>query len=322
MLTYFEDLPNEIILYLFSTYFNGVELFNTFFKLNSRIDYLIKSLNNIHLHLERHDDDKSFDLFSTKIISLYIGSKHKSVNFIPLLINVRSITVVDPTIIQIMNLSTIGKNLEHISIIWSNPCLVDLMSIRLFYELIFSASSSENLLSCRFYLPKSHSSYLEPKHCTLSLLHSIYVQICIPSVDFRRIIRLCPNLIRLEIEIMDDIDSNEDKILILSHYQHLKIQKFYIYNLLSLDIFDILLMYLPNLEYLYVSMKFSSHPIDIFEQLSPIIHRIYHLKEFHFRFTTDSWNLGQHQLEKIKQINPFFSNIFIQYENDEIIFIS
>ncbi|CAF0858462.1 unnamed protein product [Rotaria sordida] len=322
MHTHFEELPNELILHIFSTYFDGVQLYKSFFGLNSRYDHLIKSINNIHLRLEYQDDDKSLYLFSTKVISIYIGQKHRSINFIPLLINVRSVTLVDPTIIQIINLLDIGKNLEHASIIWSNPYLINSMSARSFYELIFSASSCESLRSCRLYLPKSHSLYLEPKHCTLLLLCSIYVQLSIPSVDFRRIIRLCPNLIRLEIEIIDDTDSNEEKIIVLSHYQHVNIRRFHIYNLLSLDIFDILMVYIPNIENIYISMKFPSHPIDVFEHLSSIINRIEHLKEFHFHFTTDFWNLGQHQLETIKQMNPFFSNILIQNDDDEIIFIS
>ncbi|CAF1659893.1 unnamed protein product, partial [Rotaria magnacalcarata] len=161
----FEEIPNELILYIFCTYFDGVQLHKNFFGLNSRFDTLIKSINNIHLRLEYQDDDNSLDLFSSKATSLYIGSKHRSIHFIPFLINVRSITLVDPTIIQIMNLLEIGKTLERISIIWSNPYLINEMSARSFYELIFSASSSENLRSCRFYLPKSHCLYLEPKQC-------------------------------------------------------------------------------------------------------------------------------------------------------------
>ncbi|CAF1267899.1 unnamed protein product [Rotaria sp. Silwood1] len=322
MHTRFEQLPNEVIFNIFSNYFDGVQLYKSFFGLNSRYNNLIKSLNNIHLHLECQDDDKCIYLYSTKVISLYIGQKHRSINFIPLLINVRSVTIVDPTILQIIYLLDIGQNLEHASIIWSNIYLINSISARSFYELIFSASSSNNLRSCRFYLPKSHSLYLEPKHCILPLLRTIHVQLSIPSVDFRRIIRLCPNLIRLDVEIIDDIYSNEEKIIVLSHYQHINIRRFHIYNLLSLDIFDILMGYLPNLEKLYISMKFPSHPIDVFEQLSSIIHRIDRLKELHFRLTTDFWNLGQHQLEQVKQINPFFANIFIENQDDEIIFIS
>lgn len=316
----FEELPNEIILHIFSTYFNGVELYKFFFGLKSRFDDLIKSLDKIHLHLESKDDDKSIELFCKNVISLYIGPKHKSVKFIPYLINIRSITLVDPTIVQIMNLMEIGKTLEYASIIWSNPYLINAISARSFYEFIFSANSSENLRSCRLYLPKSHSLYLEPKNCLLTLLRSVYVQISIPSVDFRRIIRLCPNIIRLEIEIIDDNDSNEERIIVLNHYQHGNIRRFHIYNLLSLDILDIFMGYLPNLEHLYVSMRISSHPINVFEQLSNIIHRIDRLKKFNFRFTTDFWNLGKHQLERLKHINPFFSNISIETQDDEIVF--
>ncbi|CAF2863760.1 unnamed protein product [Rotaria sp. Silwood2] len=191
-----------------------------------------------------------------------------------------------------------GKNLQHVSILWSNPYLINSMSARSFYELIFSASSSESLCSCGYYLPKSHSSYIEPKRCQLSLL------------------------LRLEIEIIDDIDNNEEKIIVLSHCQHLHIRRFHIYNLLSLDIFDILMGYLPNLEKLYISMKFSSHPIDIFEQCSSIIHRIDRLKELHFRLTTDFWNIGQHQFEKLKHINPFLQIFLLKIKTMKLILLA
>ena len=319
MCTHFEDLPNELFLELFRTYFDGVQLYKSFFGLNYRFDSLLKSLNNIYLRLQYSDDDQTFNLFSTKIISLYIHSQHKTIKFLPFLVNVRSITLVHPGIIQIRNLLEIGKRLEYISILWSNPDEIDIISVRLFYELIFCASSSKNLRSCRFYLPQSHSLYIEPRSCSLPLLHSIYVQITIPIGDFRRILRLCPNLIRCEIEIVDNIGHNEERIIVLSHNEHINIRRFHISNLLSLDIFDIYIGYLPKLENLYISMKFNLFPMDLFKQLSNLIHRIDYLKNFHFHFSTDSWNLGQKQLETLQLINPFFQNLSIKYQNNQII---
>jgi hypothetical protein len=320
MSTRLEDLPNELFFQIFSVYFDGVQLYKIFFGLNSRFNCLLKSLNNIYLRLEDSNDNQSINLFSTKVISLYIGSKHQSIKFLPLLINIRSITLVDPTIIQILNLLEISHHLEHISILWSNPYSVNLISVRSFYELIFSASSSESLRSCRFYLPENHSAYFEPKHISFSFLRSIYVQISIPLADFRRLIHLCPHLIRFEIEIIDNSYSNEETIIVFNYHEHVNIRRFHIYNLLSLDIFHIYIEHLPNLENLYISMTFPSHPIDVFQQLSQIIYRINHLKNFHFRFSTDFCNLDQQQLEKLKQINPFFENISIQNEDDEIVF--
>src|SRR5690349_181060 len=113
MLTCLEDLPNELFFHIFSIYFDGVQLYKIFFGLNSRFNYLLKSLNNIYLRLEDSNDDKCLNFFSTNIISLYIGSKHKSIHFIPLLINIRSITLVDPTIIQIIYLLEISQNLKY-----------------------------------------------------------------------------------------------------------------------------------------------------------------------------------------------------------------
>jgi hypothetical protein len=320
MLTRFEHLPNELFFDIFSVYFDGVQLYKSFFGLNSRFDSLLKSLNNVSLHLKDSNDDKSINLFSTNVVSLYISSIHKSIKFIPLLVNVRSITFVDPSVIQIMNLLEISHNLEHISIIWSNPYLVNLISARAFYELIFSGSSSENIRSCRFYLPESHSLYIEPKTISFPLLHSIYVQITNPMADFRRLVNLCPNLIRFEIEIIDNENSNEERIVFFNHYENINIRRFHIYNLLSIDIFDIYIEHLPNLEYLYISMKFPSYPLDVFEQISQIIHRINHLKNFYFRFSTDFWSLGQQQFEKLKQINHFFEKMSIKNQDDEIIF--
>jgi hypothetical protein len=163
---------------------------------------------------------------------------------------------------------------------------------------------------------------LEPKYCSLPLLHSIYVQLSIPLADFRRIIRLCPNLVRLEIEIVDNGYSNEEIILVLSPDEHIHIRRFHIYNLLSFDIFDIYIEHLPNLENLYISMNFTAYPWDVFRQFSNLIDRINHLKEFHFRFSTFFCNFDHQQLERLKQLNPFFVNILIENENEKFIFSS
>jgi hypothetical protein len=321
MFTHFQDLPNELFLEIFSSYFHGGELYKTFFGLNFRFDCLLKSLKNIYLRLEHSNDDQTFNLFSTKVISLFINSKHKSIHFIPLFVNIRSITLVDPTIIQIRNLLEIGKSVEYISIFWSNVHEIDLISVRAFYELIFCACSSENLRSCRFYLPKSHSLYIEPKCCSLILLTSLYVQITIPISDFRRILRLCPNLIRIEIEIVDNITDNEETIILLNHYEHFNIRRFHIYNLLSFQILDIYIQYLPKLENLFISMKFNSFSMDLFQQLSNLIDRIDYLNKFHFRFSIDSCNSDQQQLKTIQLINTFFQNLSIEKQDHQIIFI-
>ena len=319
MLTRLEELPNELFLYMFCTYFDGVQLYKSFFGINSRFNSLLKSLKNIYLRLEYSEDDESIKFFSTQVVSLYIGSRHNSQRFVPFLIHVRSITLVDPTMIQIMNLLEIGNNLEHVSILWSNPYLMNIISVRSFYELIFSSSSSENLRSCRLCLPQSHSLYLEPKQCSLPLLHSAHIQISLPIADFRRIIRLCPNLIRLEIEIIENND-NEELTLILNHFEHINIRRFHISNLISLDIFDIYIGYLPYIENVYISMKFSSDLMDIFEQFSSLINRIDYLKEFYFYFSTNILKLGENELEIIQKLNPFFSNINIRNEDNQIIF--
>ncbi|CAF3618350.1 unnamed protein product [Adineta steineri] len=322
MSTRLEDLPNELFVHLFSNYFHGVELYKLFSGLNIRFNNLLKLLNNIYIRLENSNDDQCLNFFSQKIHSLYIDSQHKSIHFLPLLINIRSITLVDPTIIQIINLLEISSNVERICIQWSNPYLINLISARSFYELIFSASSLENLRSCRLYLPENHSFYFEPKHCTLPLLHTIYVQITIPLADFRRIIRLCPNLIRLEIEIIDNGHSNNETIILLNHCEHRNIRQFHVYNLLSLDILEIYIDYFSKLTKLYISMKLTSYPLDVFKQISNLIHRIYHLKQFHFRFSTHCWNIGYQQLQILKQLNPFFENIHIENKNNEVVFIN
>jgi len=219
-----------------------------------------------------------------------------------------------------MNLLEISENLEHISILWSNSYSINLISARAFYELIFSASSSKTIRSCRFYLPECHKLYLEPKQISFPLLHSIYIQITIPLDDFRRLINLCPNLIRLEIEIINKESINEEIIPLYSHNEHINIRRFHIYNLLSIDILDIYIEHLPNIEYLFLSMKSSCYPMDIFEQLSKIINRINHFKKFSFRFSTDIWNFDQQQLEKLKQLNHFFGKISIKKQDDQFVF--
>ncbi|UJR24763.1 hypothetical protein I4U23_006137 [Adineta vaga] len=312
MFTHFEDLPNELFIYLFTNYFHGVQLYNIFYGLNIRLNYLLKSLNKIHLRLENSTDDQCIDLFSTNIISLFINSQHKSIHFIPLLINICAITLIDPTIIQIMNLLEISKHLQYISIRWSNLNEINLMSVRIFYELIFSANASNNLRSCRLYLPESHSYYLEPKHCTLPLLHTIYVQISQPLADFRRILRLCPNLHRLEIELIDFTD----EIMILCNYQeHIHIRRFHIHNLTSLNVFNIYIGYLPNVENLYISMNIPLDTLEFFKQLSQSIHRIDRLKEFHCRLSTKFRTCNDDKLEIFKEFNPFFAQIHLEYED-------
>lgn len=322
MSTCLEDLPNELFLHLFATYFDGGQSYRTFFSLNARLDRLLKSLDRIHLRLDNTDDDRALELFATKAISVHIGPAHRSVKFSSALKHVRSVTLVDPSVVQIMYLLQIGQHLEHAHVIWSNPHVIDLVSARAFYELIFSAGAVESLRSCRLFLPPGHSSYLEPKHCTLPQLYSLYAQISVPMADFRRLLRLCPNLSRLELEIVDDGYSNSETLIFVGHLEHEHIRQFHVHNLLSLDVLDIYLGSLSRVEQLYISTKLPAHPLDVFKQLARVIHRLNRLRTFRFRVATGGWNLGHQRLELVRNLHPFFAHTRVESDDDEIFFVN
>jgi len=100
-----QSLPNEIFIDLYE-YFDAQELFQSFYNLNSRFNFLLRSLSNLSIHF-RSSNTNSLNhkmIFSSQIHTLNIYSQHniKLNQFF----NLRSLIIWFPTDEQILQINT------------------------------------------------------------------------------------------------------------------------------------------------------------------------------------------------------------------------
>ena len=107
----FEYLPNETLIDIFE-YFDARDVYQAFYNLNSRLNNLLQSLNNLCLTLNENNDYKNFAPY---LQSLKLGDK-VNINLNDL-INLRYLYLLTPSNKQLKQLETdIYPCLEHLSI--------------------------------------------------------------------------------------------------------------------------------------------------------------------------------------------------------------
>ena len=112
-LTRLEFLPNEILLKLFQ-YFNARDLFGAFYNLNTRINELIQSFDDLHLVFQMKQSGDEDNLFPFYVHTLVIDSNiDVCLNYFP---NTRRLKMesVPKNILSQLN-SNILPHLEHLT---------------------------------------------------------------------------------------------------------------------------------------------------------------------------------------------------------------
>jgi len=238
-----EFLPNELLINIFQ-YFDARNLFQAFYNLNSRLNILLQSLNNLYftLLISHPDDNNDYDLFSLYIHTLILDYRANiNLNDFP---NIHRLKLIVPTYEQLKQLKycnlphleylSIGYQNNHFSLYMPNLC-----------EKIFS-NGFPNLKSCDLFEPRIIPEIVSTKQLpSLGILKIEGIRLS----TYQIILSTCPNLYFLQFTA---IDSYEKNFYIKSH-ENLKqmiIKYVDFLDVLNDGNIDLYLSYVPNLEYL------------------------------------------------------------------------
>jgi hypothetical protein len=239
----FEYLPNEILIEIFQ-YFDARDLFRAFYNLNSHLNILLQSLNNLcfTLLISNPNDQNDYEIFSTYIHTLILDYR-ANIN-LNRFINLYRLKLIVPTYEQLKRLEYGNfPYLEYLSIGYRNNHFS--LYMPMIYEKNFS-NGFPNLKSCDLFEPRVIPEILASKQ--LSSLYILKIE-GIRILTYEIILSLCPNLYFLQFAV---INSSEKKCRIKSH-ENLKqmiIKYVDFLDVLSDGDINLYLSYVPNLEYL------------------------------------------------------------------------
>ncbi|CAF3540596.1 unnamed protein product [Rotaria sp. Silwood1] len=299
-----ESLPNEILMDLYQ-YFDGQELYNTFYNLNSRFNSLVQSLSHLSLYYQ-----SSFNniinyniIFSSHIYTLNIYTK-QNIKFNQFF-NVHRFIIWFPTDEQIFQINSKSfPYLEYLSISYSlvKPSIYSL------YQIIFS-NGFPLLKSCLL-------SGQELPIDTIIWNQSLNIQYLNITSISPNILNACPNLyyLNLVLPTLCNISKN------FNIYFNLKRMKLILTSIVWFENeknFEILFSSMPNIERLSLHKLFSIiNSIDLllnYDWLSTIIsHYLPLLKQFtYYIYIFNLLDIDQIDIDQnIPQIKEKFSKIY------------
>lgn len=300
-----ESLPNEILIDI-CEYFDGRELYNVFYNLNSRLNILIKSMAHLSLYYQAPFDTLigSNPIFLSQIHTLSIYSK-QNIKF-NLFFNVHRLIIWFPTDEQVFQIDSKSfPYLEYLSVYYTIPRF----SICSLYEKIFS-NGFPLLKSCFLSGNEFPSNTIEWKQSpNLKYLY-------ITSIN-SSILSACPNLHSLDMILptLNDISFNLNVHLNLRRVKLILTSIIWFENEKN---FEILFSSMPYIERLSLHKLFSIiNPIDLllnYDWLSKVIHQYLPiLKQFTYNiYIFNLFNLDQTDINNnILIMKEKFSKIYL-----------
>lgn len=304
MLTLLEDLPNELMFYIFK-YINIRDLFYGFSQLNQRFNHLIQSIKNLSFVIEK-DDLELLTIFANQIGRLIVKtSDNIDFNQFHFLYSLILYQLTRDQFEQIR--SEYLPNLIHLSSSSiANSSLIPELIQRIFSN-EFSSLRYVNLGS--IYVPYYFSWSQSPS------LRSISVY-CSESKIISFILTSCPNLNFLQTHFLRNENGLSHKTPIITNHPLKKFILIDSYHTLSFNDIEIFLSYMLNIQ--QISLKFLCD-IPFINCIQSILFRLKYLHRFDCHIdvlcgddkTTTT-------VEIIQQMHPCFNRI--RYLEDQHIF--
>jgi len=300
-----EIFPNELLIELFE-YISPYDLYNIFFNLNSRLNSIINSLQNLRLILPEDWDNKErrIPFFASQISTLII--KHDELVDFSYYSNIRSLKLSMPTVDQCNALQpSLLPNLERIYIL--NLFFSD--NSEQLCRLIFSSSFSR-LQICHIDRMTFNDCY---SYSSLSLRQLTISPCTWKSNMYKQIFEACPKLTHLRIIRLRNISFKLSSNFFPPHtsLRHLSIHFYSIGNDWYNQI-DWLLSIVPNLENFTLlidqnetNMEF---PFDLFAHL--LTQRVPYLINFKAKIPLNKF-LSK-ELNVIRRLHRLF--IYVQFQ--------
>ncbi|CAF3411929.1 unnamed protein product [Rotaria socialis] len=299
-----ESLPNEILMGLYE-YFDGRELYNIFYNLNSRFNSLLRSVRHLSLYYQAPFDNliDCHTIYSSQIHALNIYSKQNLK--LDQFFNVHRLTLWFPTDEQIFQIDAKSfPRLEYLSVSYT----VSKPSICSLYEKIFSNDFSL-LKSC--FLSGNESPTQASKWTQSPNLKYLHTTSINPSV-----LIACPNLYALNL-ILPTLHDISPNLIIHLNLKRLKLILTSIVWFEDEKKFEVLFSAMPNIHRLSLHKLFSIiNPIDLllnYDWLSTVIIRCLPLlKEFIYHvYIFNLFNLDQLDIDRsLPEIKENFSKMY------------
>lgn len=300
-----ESLPNEILLDLYE-YFDIRELYQSFYNLNHRFNFLLQSLSHLSLYYQTPNDNYSIDfnmIFSSRVYTINIYSQNNLE--LKQFYNLHRLIIWFPTDEQIIQINTESfPYLEYLSVSFT----ITKSSICSLYQKIFS-NGFPLLKSCFL-------SGCESPTNTTQWIQSPNLRYLNTTSNYPSILAACPNLYSLNLKLTKLYDIS----FCLKPHFHLKRLRLILTSIIWLENeknFENLFLSIPTIEQFFFHKLFSiTNSIDLlynYDWLSRILNDYLPLlKEFTYHlYIINLFHIDQTDIEKnLFQIKENFSRIY------------
>ena len=260
MPSFFEDLPNELILDVFE-YLDTRDLHRGFWGLNDRFNDILRSLKNLPLIMDKNDSSL-IAIFASRVVRLEVDTWHEidltrfsNLRWLKLCRTTRNqVTMIRPSVVPKLVYLSLSIALDF----WTSTQLA---------QDVFSNGfpSLRHAELGRVDVPYTRSWSLSPH------LHSV----CVCSSDpiiVPLILSACPRLRRLKVEIFGDTHRIDLPCFRLNH----PLKRFTFadsYGILSLNDINLVLTYIPNVDYIHLTL-FEISFTQLAETFARRLHRL------------------------------------------------
>ncbi|CAF4843076.1 unnamed protein product [Rotaria sp. Silwood1] len=301
--TTFEKFPNELFYYLF-TFIDIQHLYKAFWGLNSRLNNIFQSCQNLSLTFDNKIDLESMKLYAPYVNRLIIQTSiFCDFNQFP---NLHTLVLCNTDLNHMTQIqSEIIPNLTYLSFLLGTEFNVPHQLVCDVFSNKFSSLRYVNL--CRIDESTRHS------WSTSSSLQFVSILSCQP-ISIPAILASCPNLHHLQVHVLHN---NDDLVTSFSPSNH-SLRRLTLWSdstELTFNDIDNILTYTPNIEYLYLQTIYSMSFIDLAHSL---INRLHYLSQFDCYIKEMLPKDDRIEtLTTVRQIHSCFNRIQFIEENDE-----
>jgi hypothetical protein len=298
-----EQLPNELFFDLF-TYLDVQHLYNTFWGLNSRLNHLFQSYQNLSLTFDEKTDQLSMKSYAPYIVQLIIDTSiNCDFSQFP---NLRTLILCDGNSKHLKQIQpTMLPNLTHLSFLLGSEFTPSSKLVRDAFSNKFPFLRHVNLgLIDDVVTISSWSTSPSLRFVSIRSSNSLIVSAVLGS---------CPNLDHLQLHIFNNSHIN---IPSFSSYNH-PLRRFTLWSHsieLTFNNIDILLTYIPNVQHFYLQtvcdMPFVDLVYGLIDRLNRLSRFDCHVKEM----MNSSDRVGN--LTIVHQFHPCFNRIKCTKEDD------
>jgi len=298
-----EQLPNELFFYLF-TYLDVQHLYNAFWGLNSRLNHLFQSYQNLSLTFNEKTDQLSMKSYAPYIVRLIIDTSiNCDFNQFP---NLQTLILCDGNSRHLAQIQpTMLPNLSHLSFLLGSKFTPS-------SQLVHDVFSSEFPFLRDVNLGRIDDVVTTSSWSTSPSLRFISIRSS-NSLIVSSILASCPNLDHLQLHVLNNSRMNVPSS---SSYNH-PLRQFTLWSHsieLTFNNIDTLLTYTPNVQHLYLQTKCRMSFVDL---ANGLIDRLNYLSRFdcHVKEMMNSSDRVDN-LTNVHQLHPCFNGIKCITEDD------